>query len=333
MRRRLLLGLAGLLAGASPNVLGQAKLNMVRIGFMPAGPDISDQTWFSMLRSALGDLGYIEGRNLTLIIGRPDGTPAGMKAAVFEMARQQPNLVVTFGNEPVLAIRKYGMLVPVVMSFATDPLGAGLVGNLSKPGGLITGTHIGVDAALFAKQLALLRSMLPKLSRVVVLTSDKGRQAKLLKTIQDLAKPMGITVRGYMARDRDELASAFKSAKAEKAAIIAWGDYPQSWMRQQIGEYGLEYKVSVVAVHRGYVEVGALCSVGVRTKAQFEITARYIDRILNGARPGDLPIEIPTEFEHVINGRTAAALGITLSHELRLRADEILEGSPVQPTH
>lgn len=323
-RRQIVLGLASVLAGAVPAVWGQARPGMVRIGYLPAGPDVADQKWIGMLRTALDGLGYVEGRNLNLVVGRPDGTPEGMKAAVFEMARQQPNLVVTFGNEPVLATRKYGMQVPVVMTFATDPQGAGLVGNLSRPGGLITGPTLGVDDALFAKQLALLRTLLPKLKSVVVLTSDK-RQAKQLKAIQELATPMGLKVRGFTARDRDELASAFKSAKAGKAAILAWGDYPQSWMRQQVGQYGLKYKVPVVAVHRGYVEAGALCSVGVRPQQQFEVAARYIDKILGGAKPGDLPVEIPTEFEHVINGKTAAALGIALSRELRLVTDQVIE--------
>lgn len=326
-RRRWLLALAAGLA--SPALLAQMRPGMVRIGYLPAGPDVAWQTWLDYLRSALYELGYQEGRNLTLLIGRPDGTPDGMKLALQWMRQQQPDLIVTFGNAPVLALRKAGMTVPVVMAFATDPQGTGLVSNLSRPGGWITGASSGVDAALFDKQLVSLRSLLPKLSRLLVLTSDPKAQKANLQGIVQQAKDMGIRARGYQARDRDELARAFRAAKAEKAAILAWGDYPQSWMRQQLGEYGLIHKVPVVAVNRGYVEQGALCSVGVQERWHFETAARYIRMILEGAKPGDLPIESPTTTEFVINGKTAKALGITISHELRLIANDIIGEAPV----
>jgi putative ABC transport system substrate-binding protein len=321
-RRRLLLTLAAGLA--SPALLAQVRPGTVRIGYLPAGPDVAWQTWVDYLRSALSDLGYQEGRNLTLLIGRPDGTPAGMKQTLQLMRQQNPDLIVTFGNAPVQALRKSGMSVPVVMAFATDPQGTGLVSNLSRPGGMITGASSGVDAALLEKQLVSLRYLLPKLSRLLVLTSDPKTEKANLQVIVQLAKDMGIQARGYQARDRDELAGAFRTAKTQKAAILAWGDYPQSWMRQQLGQFGLVHKVPVVAVNRGYVEQGALCSVGVPEQWHFETAARYIRMILGGAKPGDLPIESPTATEFIINGRTAAALGIPLSHELRLRANEVI---------
>lgn len=332
-RRRWMLGLAAVLAGALPAAVAQARLGTLRLGFMPAGPDVAGQYWLSLLRKALGDLGYAEGRNMTLHIGRPDGTPEGMKAAVADMMSRQPNLIVTFGNEPVIALKRVAVGVPIVMTYATDPLGRGLVSNLSRPGGMVTGPSSGVDLGLFTKQLHALRAVLPKLSKVMVLTSGHASHAGQVKAIAAVGKTMGITVRGYVARDRDELASAFKSAKAGKSAILAWGDYPQSWMRQQVGEFGLLHKVPVVAANRAYTEAGALMSVGVSPRLQFETAANYIDKILGGAKPGELPIENPTSTEWVINGATAAAIGVHLSHEVKLRAEEVIEAGKSGAAH
>jgi putative ABC transport system substrate-binding protein len=329
-RRRWLLALAASLA--SPSLLAQARLGMVRIGYMPAGPDLSDQTWLNLLRRALSDLGYAEGRNLTLLIGRPDGTPAGMKAAVAQMVAQQPHLIITFGNDPVIALKRAAIGIPIVMTFATDPLGEGLVTNLSRPGGMVTGSTSGWHIGLFTKQLHALRAMLPKLTRVMVLTSGHASDARRVKAIAAVGKPLGLTVRGYATRDREQLASAFAAAKREKSAILVWGDYPFSWMRQQVGEYSLVHKVPVVAVNRGYIDYGALLSVGVSPKLQFEMAARYADRILSGAKPGDMPVEIPSTTEWVINAATAAAIGVPLSKEIRLRVDVVIESSdPLAP--
>ncbi len=332
-RRQFLLGLAAALAGTASAALAQAKLSTVRIGYMPAGPDLWDQNWLSLLRKSLAELGYAEGRNLTLLIGRPDGTAAGMKAAVKDMLAQQPHLIVTFGNEPVIALKRAAVGIPIVMTFATDPLGEGLVTNLSRPGGMVTGSTSGWNIGLFTKQLHALRAMLPKLSRVMVLTAGQASHAARVKAIAAVGKPMGLTVRGYATRDREELNRAFAAAKREKSAVLVWGDYPFSWMRQQVGEYALLHKVPVVAVNRGYVEAGALLSVGVSPKVQFEIAARYADRILGGAKPGDLPVEIPKSTEWVINGATAAAIGVPLTHEMRLRADEVIEGDEAPLGH
>ncbi len=321
-RRQLLTLLASALA--SPAVLAQARPGNARIGYMPAGPDVAWQTWVNALREALAALGYQEGRNLTLIIGRPDGTAAGMKAAIKDMQMQQPQVIVTFGNEPANALRKSGMNVPIVMAYATDPQGQGLVSNLSRPGGTVTGASSGIDGSLFAKQFELLHQLLPKTKKVMVLSADKKREASLMHAVSRAAKEAGYTLRSRGARDREELSSAFRAAKADKAAILVWGDYPQSWMREQIGQFGLDHKVPVVAVNRGYVEWGALCSVGAPPKWHFEMAARYADKILNGAKPADMPIESPTETEIVINGKTAAALGIALSNDMRLRANEVL---------
>lgn len=332
-RRHLLLGLAAALAAALPDVMAQAKPGMARIGYLPAGPDTADQTWLNMLRKALGDLGYTEGRNLAIHVGRPDGTPSGMKAAVAQMLAFQPNLVITFGNEPVVAMKRMAPMIPVVMTQASDPQGRGLVGNLSRPGGMVTGSSVGIDAALYAKQLQALRWVLPKLNAVTVLTSGEPWQPAQVKLIERVARPMGIKVLSYRASDREQLAGAFRSAKSHKSAVLVWGDYPQSWMREQIGQFSIDHQVPVVAVNRTYVDAGALMSVGVSPRDQFEIAARYADRILGGSKPGELPIEFPTSTEFIINGKTAARLGLHLSNEVRLRANEVIEESSGPAAH
>jgi putative ABC transport system substrate-binding protein len=321
-RRRAVLAVLAVLAAPA---WAQAPSRMVRIGFLIPGPDTHDQKWMSLLKTGLAELGYVEGRNLTMIVRRPAGLAPELAAAVAEMARQRPDLIVAFGHAALAALKKAGRPEPLVMTDVIDPALAGFMVNPSRPGGNVTGPGAGDSHDIVSQQIETLRALQVKLPRLTVLMSDSALQAPQLKAVQQIAKGADLKVHSVVARDLEELGKAFAGLPAAgKGAVLVLGGYPQSSLRQQIAQLGLRHKVPVVAAQRAYAEDGALFSIGADPVQHFQMAARYADKILNGARPADMPVEQPARLELVINGNTVAALGLSVPHLLRLRADEVI---------
>lgn len=326
-RRRALHSLMGaaLVAGAWPAWAGAAP-RTARVAFMAAGNESTTDAWIEMLRQALRALGHIDGRNLSLIVRQHVATIAGLEASAVELVAMKPDVIIVGSHPAIRALQRLDKSIPLVMVFVPDPVGAGHAASLARPGGNVTGPSGGVGHDISVKRLELLRVMLPNVARVGVLMSVQSGQAEFAKAMEVAGKPLGMSIERAAVASADDLERAFGTlVKAGVGAVIALGGYPLSSLRRQIGQLGLLHRLPVIATNRAYPEAGLLASFGPSPKVQLQMAARYVDKILRGAKPGDLPIEQPSQFELVINGKTAAALGIELTQEILLRADEVLE--------
>jgi putative ABC transport system substrate-binding protein len=206
-----------------------------------------------------------------------------------------------------------------------DPVGSGLVASLSHPGGNVTGiTDYGVD--LTAKYVELVHAVVPKAARIGILMSDSPSHPPQVKGIEAAAKSVGLEVMPAMDRSNDELERAFASlTKGGAGAVIVLGGARQVAQRPRIAELAVKFGMPTLSPTRAYVEQGGLMSYGPNLSASYNLAVRYVDRILKGAKPGELPVEQPPMFELVVNIKTAKALGLTIPQSVLLRADELIQ--------
>jgi putative ABC transport system substrate-binding protein len=289
--------------------------------FSPTGtPRVDD-----VFREAFRDLGYSEGRNLTIDVRAAEGRVERLPILLAELITLKPDVILTFTTDGALAAKQATTTIPIVIMQVADPVGSGIVASLSHPGGNITGmTDYGVD--LTAKYVELIHAVVPKASRIGILMSDSPIHPPQVKGIEEAAKTIGLSVLPTMERSDDELQEAFASlAKQHVTAVIVLGGARQTPQRAKIAELALKSGMSTLFPTRAYVDRGGLMSYGPNLWETYRHGARYVDRILKGANPGELPIEQPQKFELVINLRTAKALGLTIPQPLLLRADEVIQ--------
>jgi putative ABC transport system substrate-binding protein len=324
-RRKLLVALgAGALAVAAPPIaVSQPPPKVWRIGFLAVRPEPDLQIAFVR---GMSDLGYIQGRNLVIESRSADGRVDRLPALAGELAQLKVDAIVTAGTVTTRAVQKATDTIPVVMGGSADPIGNGLVKSLSHPGGNITGlSTLRTDTS--PKLLEMLRSVVPGLSRVAVLVNPGNASHPLVVTsVRSAAQGTGLTIAPVEARAAPDIEKAFLSASREKpGAIIVMRDGVFLEQRREIAELAMKHRLSTISDNREYVDAGALMSYGPRLDDQFRLAAGYVDRILKGAKPGDLPVQQPTKIELVVNLRTAKALGLAIPQTLLLRADEVIE--------
>jgi putative ABC transport system substrate-binding protein len=273
---------------------------------------------------ALSSLGYVEHRNLVLDIRWAEGQPERLPTLAAELVQNKCDVIVTFTTEVALAAKRVTTSVPIVFMQVSDPVGSGLVASLAHPGGNITGlTDYGVDLA--AKYVELIHAVAPKAARIGILMSDSPIHPPQAKGIEDAAKKIGLTVIPTMDRSTDELEKAFSVLERERAgALIVLGGVTQTKQREKIAELALRSRTATLFPGRGYVEQGGLMSYGPNLAQVLKLGATYVDRILKGTNPSDIPVEQPPRFELIINATTAKALDITIPQSLLLRADEVI---------
>jgi putative ABC transport system substrate-binding protein len=311
-----LLGI-GAVAGA------QRPADVRRIGYLqPAGTGLPGG-FYEILREGLRGLGYVEGRNLIIESRSGDGARLGELAA--ELVRLNVEVIVTPGGATDAA-RRATASVPIVFSFSGDPVEAGFVKSLGRPGGNMTGiTWLAFE--LVGKRLELLKEAAPQVSRVAVLANPThpGEQRELRETERS-AGAIGATVQHHQVRTTADLQEAFNVIVRDRAnALVAFPDPTTMVHRQQIAEFAAKHGLPSVFGWREYVEAGGLMSYGPSRVQTARRLAVYVDRILKGAEPADLPVEQPAVFELVINMKTARALGLTISPALLFRADHVIE--------
>ena len=325
-RRRFICTAAQALLVVPLAALAQQPVKVYRIGYLSpnARESPTSKAVYDDLRNSLGELGYLEGRNLVVDARWAEGKTELIPQLAVELVALKPDVIVVTTTPATLAVKQVAEAIPIVMINVTDPVGAGLVASLARPGGNVTGvTDFGLELSL--KSLELTREIVPQATRIAVLVSDNPVHAFQLREIQNGAKQFGVTIIPAFATTADDLDKAVAFAKANAAVLIVLGGGMQSGNREKIAELAKKAKLPTVAYVRPYVDAGALASYGHEVLPQYRFAAAYVDKILKGAKPADLPVGQPIRFELVINLNTAKALGLTLPQSLLRRANDVIQ--------
>jgi putative ABC transport system substrate-binding protein len=239
--------------------------------------------------------------------------------------RLRPDLIVTGGNSSIAALKQATTTVPIVMVWVFDPVGAGLVTSLARPGGNITGASLSTGPEFMAKQMEILNEVVPKVSRVAILRQT-GRAGAETGALESAARKRGLTILFADVRTPSDIEGAFAAMTRGRAgALLILGGGMTYMSRQQIADLAVQHRLPGIHLLREYAEAGLLLTYGPSSVAQYRRAATYVDKILGGAKPGDLSVERPTKFELVINLKTAKALGLTIPPSLLQRADQVIE--------
>jgi putative ABC transport system substrate-binding protein len=275
-------------------------------------------------RQALQELGYVEGRNLTIDVRWAEGKDERLPALAAELVRLKVDVIVAGGTPPVLAARRATATIPIVMPVSGDPVARGLAASLARPGGNVTGLA-GLDEELPGKWLELLKETLPKASRVALLW-DPAYGRRPVATSELAARSLGMHLEILRVSRPEDLENAFADARKNRVeALIVLSSAFFYARRTQLVALAEKYRMPTIYHQKEFVVgSGGLMSYGPDFHDMFRRAAGYVDKILKGAKPGDLPIEQPTKFEFVINLRAAKALGLTIPQSLLLRADEVV---------
>jgi putative ABC transport system substrate-binding protein len=277
------------------------------------------------LKQRLADLGYVEGRTLTLDFRSADGRLDQLPTLAASMVARRPAVILAFGGaESVYAVRQATSATPIVFTIATDPVSDGLVASMARPGGNVTGVS-SLNAELDGKRLELLREILPAAKRVAVVVNSTDRTAAAaFQRAQTAARQLGLQLEPVEIRTPTEIDTAIKRARASAEAALLLGTPFFFPYLQQVGVLAAKHRLPLIGPWRELPAAGGLMSYGTNVQELFRRAADMADRILKGARPGDMPVEQPTTFELVINAKAAEALGITLGPALLTRADTVL---------
>jgi putative ABC transport system substrate-binding protein len=295
-----------------------------RVGYLGNGKSTALSAQLEAFRRGLRELGWIEGQSVTIDYRWAEGNPDRLPALFGELVQAKVNVIVLAGAAAIRAAKEARSAIPTVFVSLADPVTLGFVPSLARPGGNMTGVASEFEE-LATKQLQLLKEAVPKISRVALLHRPEIAPA-VLTAAEASARRLGLTVRTLKVAEVAELENAFKKARSERAGAIQVLPSPYfNAQRARLAELAARYRLPAVYEFRNYVEDGGLMSYGPSIDEMFHRTASYVDRILKGAQPGDLPIERPTKFELVINLRTAKALGLTIPPSVLLRADQVIQ--------
>ena len=326
-RRRLVIAFgAGALAAPLASWAQQGKV--WRIGFIsgaapPASLETAPQGGFLQ---GMRELGYVEGRHFVMEWRFAEAKAERYVEFAAELARLKVDVVVTGAPQAVRPMQQAAPQIPIVMGISTDPVGSGFAASLARPGGNITGIASSLEDSS-PKQLELLVAAVPKMVRLGLLTTSMSpAYAAVLKRIQVSAQQARLTLVTADARNGNELAAAFATlSKGRAQAVIVPSDVLFNLNREKIAALAISHRLPSMFGVREYVEAGGLMSYGESFREFFRRAASYVDKIIKGAKPGDLPIEQPSRFYLTINRKTARALGITIPQSLLGRADEVIE--------
>jgi putative tryptophan/tyrosine transport system substrate-binding protein len=304
----------------------QPAPGMHRIGFINTGPPGPSAKYVEAFRAGMADLGYIEGRNVEIVYRWAEGRVDQLPRLANELVSLKPEIIVSTGGPPAVhAVRAATATIPIVF-ITGDPVAEKIVGSFARPGGNLTGFAV-LASDLEAKRLEMLKLMLPRAKRIaVVWNPTPPYAADIMRSVDAAAHRLDMTILPFKAKDPDELDHAFAEIAAAKPdALLVVADAVLGFERQRIVNFANRNRLPAIYFWREFVEIGGLASYGTSLPSFYRRVATYIDKILKGAKPGDLPIEQPTTFELVLNRTSAKALGIVIPPSVLRRADDVLE--------
>ena len=324
MRRREFIALLGGAAGSGPLVARAEQQGKIpTIGFLGAATPAAWSTWSAAFVQRLRELGWIEGRTVAIEYRWAEGRIAREAEIAAEFVRLKVDVILTVGGT---SAKQATSVIPIVFAISSDPVGTGLVASLARPGGNITGMSIQATD-LAGKRLELLREVVPGIRRLAIM-ADFGLPASVLELdgIQAAAKTLGgPEVIKSEIRQVDDIAPALDRLKGRAEALYVPANLLANANRVRINELALAARLPTMFGFREYVESGGLMSYGPNTQELFRRAADYVDKILRGAKPADIPVEQPTKFDLIVNLKTAKALGLEVPQTLLARADEVIE--------
>ena len=326
-RRKLIITLgAGALAPLASFAQQQGKV--WRVGFLSARHvDFVDADYmYGPFTHGMRELGYVVGKNLVIEWRSAEGKSEHLPELAAELVRLKLDVLATQGTPAALAVQKATTTIPIVMISVGDPVGSGLVKSLARPGGNSTAlSNISVELA--SKRLEMLLGMAPKVTRVADLLNPSNTANTLgLKNIQAAAENVGVKILPVEASTPQEIANGFAAMVRQNAgALIVALDSLFEQRINQIVELAAKHRLPSIGAYSGYVEAGGLMSYGQNNRENYKRAATYVDKILKGAKPGDIPVEQPTVFELFINRKTASALGLKISNTMLVQATKIIE--------
>jgi putative ABC transport system substrate-binding protein len=302
----------------------QQLKNVPRIGYLSGGPLSAART--DPFRQGLRELGYIEGKNIILEWRSADGKRDRTSALAAELVRLKVNVIVTTGSADTRLVKEATSSIPVVMTQANDPVGSGFVATLARPAGNITGLS-SFSPELSGKRLEILKEIIPGLSRIAVFgTSTSPGNAQALKDIEIAAAALGVKLHYVDVLSPKDISTAFRDAnKAQDNAILMNVSGSLAIQQKELAALAVKSRLPVMYEHKQYLEAGGLMSYGPDIPDMYRRAAIYVDKILKGANPGDLPVEQPTKFELVINLKAAKQIGLTVPPNVLARADRVIK--------
>jgi len=297
---------------------------MPRIGYLSLAPGPSPRS--EALQQGLRELGYEEGRNIAMEYRWAEGNFDRAREAGVELARLKVDVIVTGGPQTTRAAKEATTTIPIVMAVDYDPVGAGFVATLARPGGNITGLSA-INPELSGKRLDLLKQTVPRLSRVAVLWNPAEPNAKTyLRETQVAAQAIGVQLQALEVRAPRDLEGALQAARRERSnAFTVLTDPVTLYHRELLADLAAKHRLPGIYSERLFVEAGGLMSYGASDRELHRRAAVFVDKILKGAKPGDLPVEQPTKYELLINLKAAKALGLTIPPSILQRADEVIQ--------
>jgi putative tryptophan/tyrosine transport system substrate-binding protein len=306
-------------------VEAQPAPQLWRIAFLGAESPATSRHFLDAFRQGLHDLGYVEGQNITIEARWAEGRNERFPDLVAELVRLKVHVMLAMSMPAALAAKNGTQTMPIVF-IAADPFGSGLVASLARPGGNLTGLSLALGEEFAGKWLELLQEAMPNASPVAILWNPANpANVGYLNTLQALAQRLGVALQPQGVQDPSQFESAFAAmADARARALIVVTDPLTVRYRSQIVDLAAKYRLPAMYGFREFVDAGGLMAYGSNMPFMCRRAAVYVDKILKGAKPGDLPVEQPTQFELVVNLKTAKALGLTLPTSLLFQADELI---------
>ncbi len=328
MRRRTFLGiLAGSLLAAPRAAESQVAGKVYRIGLLDYSvPDPARQIWWNTFRQRMRELGYVDGQDVTFEPRFAQSDDDRVQTLAAELVGLKVDLIVTAGQNAAIAAKQATSALPIVMATGSDPVALGLVTSLRQPGGNVTGMT-SINSELAAKRLDLVKTIAPRASRVAMLWDRRDVASRLgVQETEAAGKAAGLVIQSVPVGSDSGLEAVFAGvARGGAGALIISSTARLFTSRKRFAELAVKHRLPTVVGAREYAEAGGLVSYGTDYPDLFRQAATFVDKILKGAKPADLPMEQPTKFELVINLKTAKALGLTIPPILLQRADQVIE--------
>jgi putative ABC transport system substrate-binding protein len=327
VHRRGFLCASGALLFAPLAAKAQTRAKTYRIGYIQTASPEEQESLTRAFDEGLPELGYVEGQNIVVERRFAWGKQELLPDLAVELVQLNVDVIVTGGNPVIAAVKGATSTIPIVMGSSRDPVGAGFIVSLARPGGNITGSTNDSGLEIVGKYLELLKEVVPRASRIALLLNPlPPGAANYRKAVENAAKNLGVTLQVVAASGRDEFEGAFAAMAREHVdGVVVQSDPIFFTARKQIVDLAAKNRLPAIYHAREVVEIGGLMSYGGSLNYQFRRAATYVDKILKGAKPADLPVEQSAKIELVVNLRTAKALGLIIPQRLLLRADRVIE--------